>query len=151
MQILVKRSYKNRHTDGKLYINGLDDDHFFCHVLEDVGRPSGVKIDGETCIPEGIYYVCISRSARWGKDMLLLYNDHTTKYIDRDGVVFSGIRPHGGNNTKDTHGCPLVAYNSDEAGAIWNSASGDLFERVKQAIDDLDVVTWVVFKGEDFK
>ena len=144
MRIKVVRDYKDHHTDGELFIDGSA--LKFCNVLEDIGRPTGVKINGETCIPEGLYNVTISRSARWDKDMLLLYNNKHDYSVDSGGIKFTGIRPHGGNSIKDTHGCPLVGYNTDLAGSIWNSASGDLFGLVKAAMDDGYSVTWEVIR-----
>lgn len=146
MEILVTRDYKNHHTDGEVFINGSDER--FCHCLEDIGRPSGVKIPGETCIPEGVYGVAISRSTRWDKDMMILYTDETTHAIDVSGVEYTGIRPHGGNSIKDTHGCPLLGYKSDLAGSIWNRASDDLFDLVQDAIDAGESVTWTIEKVE---
>ena len=142
MKIKVIRTYKNHHTDGELFIlneNGIR----FCYTLEDIGRPAGVKIPGETCIPEGMYNVVISRSGRWGKDMLLLVNQDDGS-ICQAGVTFTGIRPHGGNCIKDTHGCPLLAYHTDLAGSVWKRASDDLFKLVLAAIDRGEVVTWEV-------
>jgi len=140
MEILVTRDYKNHHTDGELFINGSDER--FCYCLEDIARPWGIKIPGETCIPEGHYSVAISRSTRWNKDMLILFTDETTYAIKANGVEYTGVRPHGGNNIKDTHGCPLLGYKSDLAGSIWNRASDDLFALVVAAIESGEVVNW---------
>lgn len=150
MKIQVFREYKNHHTDGELFvindtdlIKDLNDIPRFCYVLEDIGRPDGVKIPGETCIPEGKYNVVISRSTRWDKDMMLLVNQDDGSLI-HNGIRFTGIRPHGGNSIKDTHGCPLLGFHTDLAGSIWKRASDDLFELVKAAIDRLEVVTWEI-------
>jgi len=137
VNIVTYRDYKNHHTDGEVFIDG----EHFCHSLEDIGRPHGVKIPGETCIPEAAYNVAITRSTRWHKDMMLLYNcdDGCIRLGDTE---YSGIRPHGGNTIADTHGCPLVAYNSDGKGRIWDRASDRLLEIVRAVIDDSGSVIW---------
>lgn len=81
-------------TIGKMYVDGVEE----CYTLEDVVRPDGVKIYGETAIPAGRYRVVITRSQRFGVDMPLVL----------DVPNFSGIRIHPGNTAKDTHGCILV-------------------------------------------
>lgn len=141
MRIKVFRDYKNHHTDGELFID--DSALKFCCVLEDIGRPPGIKIAGETCVPEGMYKVAITRSGRWKKDMLLLYNNDNM-CCERGGVEFSGIRPHGGNDVSDTHGCPLLGFETNHEGRIWNRASDDLFGLVKAALARGEQVTWEI-------
>ena len=140
MKIITKRDYKNHHTDGEVFID--ESGERFCYSLEDIGRPIGIKIPGDTCIPEGVYSVGITRSYRWDKDMLILFNNDTDCSIDSCGIRYTGIRPHGGNSIKDTHGCPLLGHKTDLAGSIWNRASDDLFDLVKAAIDAGECVTW---------
>ena len=135
------REYKESHTDSELY--ACDDSERFCYVLEDVGRPNGTKIKSETCIPEGVYNVAISRSSRFKKDMILLYNQED-KTVSRFGVSFSGVRAHGGNDIDDTEGCPLTAYHSDFNGKVWGRASDDLLLKIKNWIDDGQEVLWVI-------
>lgn len=137
--ILHIRDYLDEHTEGDLYV----EDDWFCHVLEDVGRPPGVKIDAKTCIPEGVYSVVINRSARFKKDMILLYNQKD-KTVSRFGVGFSGVRAHGGNDVDDTEGCPLLNYNTDERGKQWGRASDDLLLKVRGWIDSGYDVLWVI-------
>jgi len=126
------RTYHEDFTESELFINGNDR---FCYVLEDVGRPYGVKVPRETCIPEGHYIVTISISTRWNKPMLLLYNTRE-RTVERFGVTFTGIRMHGGNDVDDTEGCPLTAYKSDHKGKVWDRASDDLLELVRDAMDN---------------
>ena len=135
------REYKQEHTDGELYIPTQS--ARFCHVLEDIGRPHGVKIDAETCIPEGIYSVIINKSHRFNKDMILLFNQED-KSIYRFGVSFTGVRAHGGNNIHNSEGCPLIAYNSDLNGKIWGRASDDLLLIIQDWIDSGETVKWVI-------
>ena len=81
-------------TIGELFING----NHACYTLEDVVRPDGEKIHGETAIPAGTYTVIINRSIRFGRDLPLLL----------DVPNFSGVRIHPGNTAEDTEGCLLL-------------------------------------------
>jgi hypothetical protein len=109
-------------TIGRLFINGENT----CFTLEDVVRPDGVKIYGETAIPEGTYKVIVNYSNRFQTLMPLL--------LDVPG--FSGIRIHKGNTDKDTHGCILLGTNSTGT-TITNSkkAYDPVFARIKAAYD----------------
>ena len=135
------REYKKDHTDSDLYIPDHDDR--FCYVLEDAGRPNGVKVKAETCIPEGVYNVVISRSARFKKDMILLYNQKDQS-VYRYGAKFTGVRVHCGNSMENTEGCPLANYHSDGQGKAWGRASDDLLIKVREWIDSGEEVLWVI-------
>ena len=147
------REYRDDYTLSVLFItqHGIietDEVERFCYVLEDVGRPFGIKVQDKTCIPEGAYYVDITISSRWNKPMLILYNK-ADRSIQRGGIKFTGIRPHGGNDVDDTSGCPLCAYNSDNRGKIWTRASDDLLDLVRSAKDAGESVMWLInSKGE---
>jgi hypothetical protein len=103
----------------------------FCYALEDVGRPLGVKVWGETCIPEGMYRLVITYSQRFKKEMVQVYNTSADMLVSRHGVDFSGVRIHGGNTTADTLGCPLYAYNYDDDAKVWGRASDELLAWVR--------------------
>jgi len=133
------RDYKQDCTESELFIDGGER---YCYVLEDVGRPHGVKVSRETCIPEGHYKAVITRSTRFKKDMILLYNQEDMS-VERFGVRFTGIRVHGGNNTEHTAGCPLVGFKRSE-GKVYNSASDELRERVQTAIDAGETIDWII-------
>jgi len=122
------RTYLTDRTIGTLFIDGVQQQD---KVIEDVGRPSGVKIAGETCIPEGVYKVTITQSKAFGRPMLLLSNmgDGT---IQRDGTTWAGIRVHAGINTAHTAGCPL--YASYKA----------LQDDIQKRIDEDEPVYWIV-------
>lgn len=64
MKLLLERIYKDpTYTIGKLSIDGVH----FCDVLEDVVRPDGVKVYGQTAIPKGTYEVLLTYSVRLKK------------------------------------------------------------------------------------
>ena len=96
---------------GDLHLNGK----FTCYTLEDEKRADDKKVHGETCIPAQTYKFIINKSTRFKRDMVLLI----------DVPNFEGVRIHGGNTAKDTHGCPLVAYNTDYK-KIWGSAEKEI-------------------------
>jgi hypothetical protein len=79
---------------GKLSINGL----YYCETLEDQTRAKGVKIPGETCIPEGRYKIRLIKSPKRGYIVPLLL----------DVPMFTAIEIHIGNTRWDTRGCILV-------------------------------------------
>jgi len=108
----------DRNIIGDLFINGV----FFCHTLEDEKRADGLKVFGETAIPTGVYNVKLTVSNRFKRLMPIL--------LDVEG--FSGVRIHGGNTSKDTHGCPLVAFNTDYK-RIWGTAEKKLTSKLKEA------------------
>jgi len=104
----------------------------FCYALEDVARPVNVKFPGETCIPEGVYRCTPTFSNRFQKELLQLYNVPEGMLVRKDGIEFTGARIHGGNTIEDTLGCPLYAFNFNEADlTIWKRASDKLLEWVK--------------------
>jgi len=140
MIITLLRKYEKDHTDGRVFVNGDK----FGESLEDAGRPPGVKIAAETCIPEWTYKVAISYSNKFKRDMLVLYNIDDDHSVERMGVRFTGIRMHGGNNIEHTAGCVMVAKDSNKKGRISGSLERDLFTLVKVAIDKGEDVLWVI-------
>lgn len=100
-------------TLGSLTVDGKHE----CFTLEDVVRPDGVKIYGETAIPAGSYNVDITPSPRFKRDLPLVVNVKG----------FIGIRIHPGNTAGDTEGCILVGQ----------SKSGDMVLKSRAAFDAL--------------
>lgn len=109
-------------TIGRMFVDGDN----YCFTLEDVVRPDGVKIFGETAIPEGTYKVIVNYSNRFQKLMPLLV----------DVPNFQGVRIHPGNTAADTHGCILVGANKTDT-TITNSRKvfDPLFDKIKTAFD----------------
>lgn len=108
----------DRNIIGDLHV----DNEFFCYTLEDEIRADGVKEYGVTAIKAGLYEIEVTYSPKFKRDMILVKNVPN----------FSGIRLHGGNTSKDSLGCPLVAYNTDYK-KIWGTAEKDLTKLVKEA------------------
>jgi len=108
----------DRNIIGDLFI----DDVFFCHTLEDEKRADGLKVYGETAIPSGTYNVKVTMSNRFKRLMPQIL----------DVPMFKGIRMHGGNTSKDSHGCPLVAFNTDFK-KIWGTSEKKLTSILKDA------------------
>jgi hypothetical protein len=120
MELHIYRHTYNTEGDkniiGDLFIDGV----FFCHTLEDEKRSDGIKVYGETAIPDGLYDVKVTMSNRFKRLMPAIL----------DVPMFKGIRMHGGNTSKDSHGCPLVAFNTDYK-RIWGTAEKKLTEKLK--------------------
>lgn len=125
MELLLKRiALKETYTIGHLYLDGV----FFCDTLEDRHRPDGVKIQDETCIPEGRYKVEISYSPHFKRMMPAI--------LDVPGFV--GIRIHSGVKAADTSGCPLVGENKIVGGLINSRTTYDkLFDILDHSPDDI--------------
>jgi len=128
MKLVIYRHTPNIEEDrniiGDLHIDG----EFFCHSLEDEIRPDGVKIYGKTAIPAGEYKLILTMSNRFKRLMPLL--------VDVEG--FSGVRLHGGNTSEDSHGCPLIAFNTDYV-KIWGSAEKALTKLLKGSDHTLEI------------
>lgn len=128
LQLSLKRYIANtKEIDGDDNIIGdlLIDGHFFCYTLEDELRDRTEKVYGRTCIPAGEYRVVVDMSNRFKRLMPRLLNV----------PMFEGIRIHGGNTSKDTHGCPLVAFNTDGL-KIWGSAEKILTKKLILFLED---------------
>lgn len=122
------RTYHDKVTTSDVFVNGV----YFGEAIEDIGRPAGVKIPAETCIPEGVYHVSITMSGKFGKPMMVLYNVNDDHSVDRGGVRFTGIRVHRGAGTRNTEGCVLLPdYEQLQA-------------KVQAQLDSGDKIYWVI-------
>lgn len=119
-----RKWFNTRTTIGILTIPQVK---FQCYTLEDVARPLGVKVFGETCIPTGIYDFKLNVSSRFNQVLPLLYNTRNLTVTDGYGAQWSGVRIHGGNTLEDVSGCILVGYRKGE---------NKLYE-CRKAVDDL--------------
>ena len=120
---LQRQPSTNGTTIGELLI----DDAHECWTLEDVVRPTGVKVPGETAIPAGRYRVTVTFSKRFQR-LLPLVNDVPG---------FEGIRIHPGNTAADTEGCILVGVTKGE-NSVGQSrmAFEPLFAKIAAAVQD---------------
>ena len=84
----------------------LTDSPFHCFSLEDVVRPDGVKVPGDTAIPRGHYPLRWRRVGRWAKRFQTLGFPGSLEVHDVPG--FSTILLHIGNTKRDTEGCVLL-------------------------------------------
>ena len=133
MKLKLERSvYSTKSTIGKLFIDNV----FFCYTLEDVVRPDGVKIYGETAIPDLKYSVALSFSNRFKKLMPLVYNTENMTVEDGKGVKFSGIRIHSGNTDKHTLGCILIGETKAKD-FVGNSRVA--FKKLMDRLKDIDI------------
>lgn len=139
MKILVQTTAKKpTYTISKLYVNGV----YECDVLEDVVRDLNndgdlddageTKVYGETAIPAGTYKVVLSYSNRFKRVL--------PEILGVKG--FEGIRIHGGNTSKDTHGCLLVGKNT-EVGKVTDSQNTltKLFGKMDVAVMNKENIT----------
>lgn len=119
-------------TIGEMYIDG----EFKCYTLEDVERPDGEKVAGETAIPRGLYRITITFSPRFGRDLPLV-----------NGVRnFSGVRLHPGNSASDTEGCILLGFGKTENTITQSRAAFDaVYMEIRDAIEHGEEV-WIEVK-----
>jgi len=127
---------KDRNIIGDHHINGK----FFSYTLEDEKRADEVKIKHKTAIPVGVYKVVLSVSNRFKRLMPLIL----------DVPMFEGVRIHGGNTSKDTSGCPLVAFNTDYV-KIWGTAEKELTKILKETKEEITIEIKDSFLSYDYK
>ena len=51
---------------------------------------------------------------------------------------FTGVRMHGGNDSKDTSGCPLVAFKTDNK-RIWSTAEKKLTQKLQTSKETITI------------
>ena len=143
MDILQSRNkYYARTTIGKVSVDGM----VFGNTLEDTCRPYGVKVYGETAIPENTttgYNVGIHYSPRFKRKMLILYTEEDKITLRFGGVEFKYIYIHGMNTHKDTEGCIGVAEGVDN-NTIYKSLEKELFNIVSKRILAGETVKWFI-------
>jgi hypothetical protein len=112
---LQRTTYTENSTIGRMFVDGV----FQCYTLEDMVRPDGVKVYGETAIPPGVYDVTLTMSPRFRRVLPLLL----------DVKNFVGVRIHPGNSARDTEGCILVG---ETAATDWIGRSKVAFDKLLQ-------------------
>lgn len=130
---LIRQDLNSACTIGELLVDGQHE----CWTLEDVVRPDGVKVFGETAIPFGTYNVDITPSPRFKRDLPLLVG------VDN----FVGIRIHPGNTASDTEGCILVGQGKGQNCILSSRAAFDvLFPKLQAAKKAGEPITITVTK-----
>jgi hypothetical protein len=138
---IIRDTYTSKSTIGRLFIDGVE----FCYTLEDIVRPEGIKVYGETAIPEGEYSMTMSYSNRFKELMPLVYNKPDLSVRDHKGVSFRGIRIHSGNKAEHTHGCILLG-NSKSKDFIGNSKK--TYKEFLKLLGDFDILKLKIVNKE---
>lgn len=126
------RTYHKDRTVSTIHVDGIQ---LQGTALEDCGRPKGVKIQDETCIPEGVYGVKITMSNRFKKPMIILFNQPSDLSVQDGTVQWTGIRVHSGTTIEHTAGC--VLFKGYEA----------LQDMIQHEIDNHQPVYWIIGKA----
>ena len=137
---LIRRPTQGKATIGDLSIDGA----FECYTLEDVVRPTGEKVYGETAIPPGRYQVVITRSNRFSA--IAGHDVYLPILLNVPG--FEGVRIHGGNKPQDTEGCILVGQQvgQDEESILHSQAAlKPLQVKIQTALSNAEEV-WVTIE-----
>jgi hypothetical protein len=125
---LIRKNHTLTTATGELYLNG----EFFSYTLEDVVRGENIKIDRHTAIPAGRYKVKLSMSYRFKRMMPMVYTEPNGYELKNGGIIFKGIRIHGGNTHENSEGCILVAKNFIDENTIQGSMEKELTKRLEE-------------------
>jgi hypothetical protein len=128
MNIEVLRQCGAICTMGEMLIDGKHE----CWTMEDVVRPIGEKVFGETAIPYGTYHVIINYSPHFKRDLPLLVAVPN----------FEGVRIHPGNTVADTEGCLLVGLGRTNSSVTQSRlAFNTLFTKIRAVLSRNEAVT----------
>ncbi len=119
-----------------------------CYTLEDVVRAKGIKVYGETAIPEGVYSVTMTYSNRFKEMMPLLYNKPDNSVQDSKGIRFDGIRIHSGNTADHSHGCILLGSTKSKD-FVGNSKK--TYKQFLELLGEFDILKLNIINKEQFK
>lgn len=111
MNLLLKRRPSTQKTTiGEVYL----EDRLVCYTCEDVIRPAGQKVYGQTAIPPGIYEIKLAQPPKYQK----AYGVTVSTPWLQNVPMFEGILIHPGNTAVDTEGCllPGLTVNPDGEG-----------------------------------
>ena len=104
--LLIRRKwFTTKSTIGQIIgINTNDQSEVLSYCLEDESRGKEVKIYGCTCIPDGEYYVKVTYSERFKRELPIIYNKEINEgkpYVIFDGRnTWEGVRIHPGNGVQ---------------------------------------------------
>lgn len=93
-----------RNNIGELFWKIQNIWSFFCFTIEDEVRMDGVKVYGLTCVEGGKYWMQVTYSNTFKRELVLL----TPMF--KPTVNFSGLRLHGGTTEKNTLGCICMEF-----------------------------------------
>lgn len=141
---LIRDTYTSKSTTGRLFIDGVE----FCYTLEDVVRARGIKVYGETAIPEGTYSFTMTYSNRFKELMPLIYNKPDLSVQDGKGVRFDGIRLHWGNKAEHSHGCILVGLTKSKD-FVGNSKK--TYKELLKLLGEFDIIKLTVKNKEQLE
>lgn len=120
MELILKRKYHSKGTNGKLYYNG----QLVCHTIELPWLHNRMNV---SCIPEGIYQLVKRNTAKRG-DHLALVN-----VSGRSGILI-----HPANNAlKELRGCiaPVTTLDAPGIGSASRKATSKLESLLFGALD----------------
>lgn len=135
--IETRCAYGPQSSLGKITLTNEERKNIFhSYSLADTVRPKGIKVYGATAIPENLlgYKVKKTYSNRFKRLTLQIYTEEGDLSLKANGISFTGVRNHGGNDHEDTEGCPLTAYN-----LLGVDENGDF---IVQGRSDLDLILW---------
>jgi hypothetical protein len=135
--LLLRRSpYTAQTTSGKLYLCYDGNENYFSFSLEDTLRPPGIKVYGNTGIPEGEYGISLYESPKFGKT-LIIYNQDDDKTMIKAGLLkWQYVLFHGGNDHTSTSGCVCIARNRISNDVIQGSMKDELRIFVERKIKE---------------
>ena len=131
---ILRHWFTEKSTMGVISVDGVK-----CgFTLEDVARPTGVKVPNATAIPPGEYDVTIDYSDKFKKLMPHIL------YVPN----FEGIRIHPGNTSEDTSGCVLVGLEKGEDRISNCKPTYDfIYHSIEQALAKKDKVTILIINA----
>ena len=109
MELVLKRSYFEKGTNGALFVNG----QFLCFTIELPWRENQRNI---SCIPEGTYDVKLRTTGGFNNRYSQKFGNpwHKGMLHVQDVPGFEYILIHTGNTDENTMGCLLVADTSQQ-------------------------------------
>lgn len=136
---LLRYSHRTDSTGGMLFIDGV----FFCYTCEDQAQLIGIKIPGETRIPNGQYNVLLRNEGGMTQKYANKFPDlHRGMLWLQNVPGFEWVYIHIGNNDDDTLACVLVGETpgsaNDKEAAVYSSTNAykRIYTRVINAMDD---------------
>lgn len=129
MELLLKRSYFEKGTNGALFVNG----HLICFVIELPWKNNQRNI---SCIPEGSYSILPRFSARFKNHLHVL---------DVSGRSLILIHP-ANDALRELQGCLAPVSQLSAIGKGWNSkvALNKLLSLCYQALDRKEKITLTI-------